>query len=242
MPHESSLVNQLESRLSGPYYQSMFYDLNKFRTRRFDELWHLKPNEKYTPIQVARATARTIVKNGILLDPVDVVELSGPLEFFRAHDGGSTSRTSAGTLGRSWVDRHLVENLWASTAGMANEARFTSFIDLMRSSCLVLKEWNAMTHLACMQIPEGCRVVVVRGNGNWKAMLPKEGRTRSGGTARVPDSLAAQISRMNREGVQQYVVALFNPGWVFPVVRGIPTWPFPPERHGAKSSPARKFL
>ena len=218
--------NDLQSKLSNPCYRSMFLDLNQYRTRKFDELWHIKAPEPYTPAHIAREIARSIVNRSILHSP-EVMELSGPIEFYRAHDGGSISPTSAGTLGRSWFGRELLENLWASTAGLKGEERVSFFMSLLRSCNLVLREWNGMIQLACMSVPAGCQVVVVRGKGNWKAMFPPAGRLPGTGSPSVPlpKELTVQLEQMAHEETVQFVVPLFNSSWVFPVVPG-PTWPF----------------
>jgi len=114
---------------------------------------------------------------------VGVGELVGPVELYRAHDGGSTSENSAGTLGRCWFSRELMENLWISTAGMGEgRNRKSHFKHQMRACNLVLFDWYAMTQIACMKLSDGSRVAVVSGEGNWGAMMPK-GTSRGGGAA-----------------------------------------------------------
>jgi hypothetical protein len=136
-------------------------------------------------------------------------------------------RTSAGTLGRCWFSRELMENLWISTADMEPDRnRKSQFKEIMRACNLVLFEWNAMTLIACMRVPDGCRVAIVAGKGNWGAMLPK-GHYRTSGEP-MKKTLARQLSRMSTQPTIQYVVPIFNPNWVEPVVENQPTWPFRP--------------
>lgn len=225
MPSLNWIQRELEPLLASPWYSSIFYNLNEFRTRSFDRRNKQADDQPYTPASVAWQTAKAIVDHKMLVDPVEVVELVGPVELYRAHDGGSTSRNSAGTLGRCWFSRELMENLWISTAGMdAGRSRKSQFKQLVRACNLVLFEWNAMTHLACMKVPDGCRVPVVAGEGNWGAMMPK-GSARDGSGAPLKKSFTRQLSRMSTEPTIQYVVPIFNPSWVEPVTENKSTWP-----------------
>jgi len=201
---------QLESLLSNAHYSSLFHYLNQYG---YLNEYGTKPS---TPSSVSRQTAKAIFDNKMLLDPIEVGELVGPTELYRAHDGGSTSKRSAGTLGRCWMQRELVENLWVSTEGGAD--RKSQFWELVRSCNLVLKEWNAMKHMVCMKVPDGCRVVVVAGEGNWRAMFPKTGN-------KFDKGLTLQLSKMATEPTVQYVVPVFNPMWVKPVADNRTTWP-----------------
>jgi len=227
MPSVNFIQFQLEELLSSGYYSSMIYNLNQFRTPSFDKRTKQREDSPYTAASIARQAAKAIVDSRALVDPIEVGELAGPTKLYRAHDGSSTSRTSAGTLGRFWVSSKLIENIWASTEGAAaGRTRRSQFKHLVRSCNLVLFEWNAMTHLACMHIPDGCRAVVVMGKGNWGAVLPRgnEGRGSAGGTT-VDKSLSRQLSRMSTEPTTQYVVPLFNPNWVRPVTENESSWP-----------------
>jgi hypothetical protein len=217
----------LEAKLAQPCYKSMLDYYNQNRTRTFDKIWHMKGTEKYTAASLARQTTRDIASKRQLLGG-EVLELNGPVEFYRAHDGGSISPTSAGTLGRCWVDRELVANLAASTASFKGEERILFFMDWLRACSFVLKEWNEMKFLACMRVPDGCRVVVVKGKGDWNALLPPECRTVAGRrpTTPVPDNVAKQLQHMSIEGTTQYVIPLFNGSWVNRVDESSPSWPF----------------
>jgi hypothetical protein len=222
MPTLNYIQSHLESLLSTPWYSSIFHHLNEFRTRAFDQRNKQASDQAYTPASVAWQTAKAIVDQRMLVDPVEVGEMVGPVELYRAHDGSSTSRNSAGTLGRCWFSRELLENLWISTDGMGGN-RKSQFKRLVRACNLVLFEWNAMTHIACMKVPDGCRVAVVAGEGSWGAMLPKE--SARAGSAPLKKSLTRQLSRMSTEPTVQYVVPIFNPIWVGPVTEDKSSWP-----------------
>ena len=222
MPSVNWIQSELEPLLSSRWYSSMFFNLNEFRTKSFDRRNNQPEDQAYTPATVALQTARAIVDHRMLVDPIEIGELAGPAELYRAHDGGSTSKSSAGTLGRCWFSRELMENLWISTAGMGGRNRKSQFVQLMRACNLVLFEWNAMTQIACMRVPDGCRVAIVAGQGNWGAMMPK-GFSRNG--APLKKSFTRQLSRMSAEPTTQYVVPIFNPGWVEPITEDKPTWP-----------------
>ena len=225
MPSVNWIQFELESLLSNPWYSSMFYNLDEFRTRSFDRRNKHPEDKQYTPASVALQTAKAIVDHKMLVDPVEIGELAGPVELYRAHDGGRTSRSSAGTLGRCWFSRELMENLWISTAGMGSgRNRKSQFTQLMRACNLVLFEWNAMTQIACMNVPAGCRVAIVAGEGNWGAMMPK-GSPRNLQDTPLKKSFTRQLSRMSTEPTIQYVVPIFNPGWVEPITEDKPAWP-----------------
>ena len=222
MPNVNWIQYQLEPLLSSPWYASIFYNLNEFRTKAFDRRNKQPEDKPYTPAGVALRTAKAIVDHNMLVDPVEVGELSGRIELYRAHDGSSTSKSSAGTLGRCWFSRELMENLWISTAGLdPGRDRKSQFKELMRACNLVLLEWNAMTHIACMNVPDGCRVAIVAGKGNWRAMMPK-GSSRS---TPLKETFTRQLSGMSTMPTTQYVVPIFNPSWVEPVTEDKSTWP-----------------
>jgi len=221
MPSLNWIQGELEPLLSSPWYSSMFYNLNEFRTKAFDRRNKQPEDKPYTPAGIAWQTAKAIVDHKMLVDPVEVGELSGPIELYRAHDGGSRSKSSAGTLGRCWFSRELMENLWISTAGTTGADRKSQFRELMRACNLVLDEWNAMTQIACMNVPDGCRVAIVAGKGNWGAMMPK-GSSRD---TPLKKTFTRQLSRMSTEPTIQYVVPIFNPGWVEPVTEDKSHWP-----------------
>jgi hypothetical protein len=222
MPTLNLIQCELESLLSSPWYSPIFYNLNQFRTRAFDRRNKQADNQPYTPASVAWQTAKAIVDHRMLVDPVEIGEMVGPVELYRAHDGSSTSKSSAGTLGRCWFSRELMENLWVSTAGMGGN-RKSQFRQLVRACNLVLFEWNAMTHIACLKVPDGCRIAVVAGEGSWGAMMPR--KTSRTGSVPLKKSFTRQLSGMSTEPTIQYVVPIFNPGWVEPVTENKSSWP-----------------
>lgn len=227
MPSVNWIECELQTLLSNPWYSTMFIYLNEYRTKSLDRRSKQPATQPYTPASIARLTAKSIIDHRMLIDPVEVGELAGPVQFYRAHDGGSASRTSAGTLGRCWFSRELMENLWTSTKGMPEgQNRRSHFKQLMRACNLVLRDWNAMTQMACMNVPDGCRVAVVAGRGNWRAMMPN-GSSRSSGGSKSPldKNFTRQLSRMAHDPTTQYVIPICNPNWVRPVAEGEPGWP-----------------
>ena len=165
MVNEIQIERELNWRLSLPRYRGMIDDLNSFRTISSDKLAHQKPGEPYTASSVAGEAAHALALHNMLLDP-KVDELSGYLELYRAHDGGAGTRRgsvntrTAGMLGGSWVSRPLIEEIWRSSDGMNPDNRKQYFKNTLRYCTLVRENWNGMTHWVCMQVPEGCSVVV----------------------------------------------------------------------------------
>jgi hypothetical protein len=220
MFNEVQIRSELLEYLKRDCYQSMFYRLNEFRTPSGDRRAHQKADQPYTPASVAREAAHALARFDMLLEP-KVRELSGYAELYRAHDGSNhivagTESLSAGTLGGSWVGRDLIAEIWRSANGMPSEARRPYFIETLRRCSLVLEKWNAGTQMACMQVPDGCRVVVVEGKGNWRALYPKDGRPLTAG-------LKDELKKMARDPTIQYFVPVYQPSWIMPVTD--PNWP-----------------
>ena len=83
----------------------LFYHRNQFR----------EPNTRaYTPALIAAETTDSVVRNNPLVNPVEVVEMKGYVELYRAHDG-RRGLNSAGTLGQSWFGRDVAETIWKAT-------------------------------------------------------------------------------------------------------------------------------
>lgn len=218
MPDPHRIKNELLPLLSSPRYASLLAHRNQFRNPK---------NPPETAAGIAAATADAIFKNNPLLDPVEVVELQGPIELYRAHDGGSGLRT-AGTLGRSWFERSVAETIWQATSNSAGSARQREYMEFIRTANFVLPEWNGMLYIACMTVPAGNRVVVVRGRGNWKAMRTPAAGSRPGGAPRIGSQgdVLDHLKMMPIPGTRQCVVPLFNDNWIQPVNQGSARWPF----------------
>jgi hypothetical protein len=218
MPDPHRIERELQDLLSRPNFSSIFYHRNEFK----------KPiNPAETPESVAKRTAQHLFKNNPLMDPVEVLELRGPIQLYRAHDGGATL-TSARTLGGSWIERPVAEALWNATAKYQGDQRKKMFMEFMRTSNFVLPEWNAMLYIVCMSVPAGHSVVVARGRGSWKAMRTNPSYPRPGGATSINNSgdVMDHLGMMPSPGVVQCVVPLFNDNWIQPVTYPSAKWPF----------------
>jgi hypothetical protein len=166
------------------------------------------------------------LKANARVDPGEVLELKGSVELYRTYDGGVRLH-SAGTLGRYWFERSIVEAVWNATQKYPPADQRKTFMDFLRSANFVLPEWNDMLQIAVMAVPAGASVVVVRGRGNWKAMRTSPGRTRPGGAAAIstPGDVIDHLGVMPMPGTVQCVVPLFNDSWITQVTNHSPKWP-----------------
>jgi hypothetical protein len=226
MPDPQRTQGELQTLLSRPQYSPILYRRNEFRD----------PTKKAeTIVDISTATAKYLHECNPLMNPVEVLELRGPLQLYRAHDGGESTRRglagkyniSAGTLGGSWSERSVAETIWKATARFEEERR-QWFMNFLRSSNFVLPEWNAMRYMVCMVVPAGHAVVVARGRGNWKAMRTPPGKNRPGGPANNIHTAADvhKVGMMALPGLPQCVVPLYDDMWVYPVAPNAKTWPF----------------
>ncbi len=111
MPDPHRIRSELQALLSLPQFSSIFFHRNQFA----------KPGSlPDTAETIAVQTANYLWEKKPLLDPVEVVVLRGPLELYRAYDGG-VRKGSAGTLGRSWFERSVAETIWQGTAKYSGE-------------------------------------------------------------------------------------------------------------------------
>jgi hypothetical protein len=218
MPDPHRIKNELQALLSQPQFSSIFLHRNQFS----------RPGSvPDTPERIAAQTADYLWQKKPLLDPVEIVLLRGPLELYRAYDGG-VRKGSAGTLGRSWIERSVAETIWKATAKYNGEDRRRWYMEFLRTANFVLPEWNDMLEIAYMSVPSGASVVVARGRGDWRAMRTPPGVTRPGAN---PSIVTAQdvmtgAGMMPIPGVAQCVVPLFNDMWVNQISRRSPSWPF----------------
>lgn len=218
MPDPHRMKRELEALLSQPQYASIFLHRQQFA----------KPGSKReTPALIAEQTAEYLRKHNPLLDPVETVELRGPVELYRAYDGG-IRRGSAGTLGRSWFERSVSETIWKATARFEGDDRRKWYMEFLRTANFVLPEWNDMLQIAYMGVPPGARVVVVRGRGSWRAMRTPPGTTRPGGLPNIATAsdVMSNAGMVPIPGTVQCVVPLFNDMWVSQVSRSSLRWPF----------------
>jgi len=91
-------------------------------------------------------------------------------------------------------------------------------MQFLRAANFIDPKWNLMKEIACMRIVGGSSVVVIKGRGNWKALLSEDVRT--------PADLEAVNQMVALPGTVQCVVPLFNDMWVAKVPRLSPSWPF----------------
>lgn len=219
MPDPHRIRSELQALLSLPQFSSIFFHRNQFA----------KPGSlPDTAETIAVQTANYLWEKKPLLDPVEVVVLRGPLELYRAYDGG-VRKGSAGTLGRSWFERSVAETIWQGTAKYSGEDRRKWYMEFLRTANFVLPEWNDMLQIAYMSVPSGASVVVARGRGNWRAMRTPPGKTRPGGAPGIvnaPDVMTA-AGMMPIPGMVQCIVPLFSDMWVNQISRNSPRWPFP---------------
>jgi hypothetical protein len=217
MPDPQRIRRETQELLSRPVYSLLFAKANQFSRPGANPI---------TPQSVAERTADYLWHNHPLLDPVEIVELRGRTELYRTHDGGART-DSARTLGRSWIERSVLESVWTGTAKYQGNDRRNWFLEFVRSANFVLPEWNDMTFMVCMTVPSGRSVVAARGRGNWKAMQTAASKPRPG----TPRSIhtAADVLRegmMPTPGLAQCIVPLIDDMWIQPVDPKSDKWPF----------------
>ena len=128
MPDPHRIKGELQAVLSRPEFSSMSFHRNQFA----------KPGSAAnTPETIATQTANYLWEKKPLLDPVEVVVLRGPLELYRAYDGG-VRKGSAGTLGRSWFERSVAEAIWKATDKYKNDDRQKWYMEFLRTANFVL--------------------------------------------------------------------------------------------------------
>jgi hypothetical protein len=217
MPDPHRLRREFQELWSRPAYTALFQKINRFA----------KPGSPpVTPQSTAEWVSNYLWTKNPLLDPIEVLELRGRTELYRTHDGGAR-KGSAGTLGRSWMERSMLEEIWKGTAKYQGKERRDKFIEFFRSANFVLPEWNDMTFLVCMTIPSGGSAVAARGRGSWKAMKTPAGKPRPGGAGNihaVGDVLREGM--MPIPGLTQCFVPLLDDMWIQPVDPKSAKWPF----------------
>ena len=217
MPDPQRIRRETQELLSRPAYSLLFAKANQFSKPGTDPI---------TPQSVAERTADYLWHKNPLLDPVEIVELRGRTELYRTHDGGART-DSARTLGRSWIERSVLESVWTGTAKYQGSDRRKRFLEFVRSANFVLPEWNDMTFMVCMTVPSGRSAVVARGRGNWKAMQTAANKPRPGSAASI--HTAADVLRegmMPIPGLAQCIVPLIDDMWILPVNPKSNNWPF----------------
>jgi len=212
MPDPHRIKRELCELLSRPRYSNLFSRRNQFSN---------KPAA--TPASLAAETTDLITRNNPLVDPVEVLELAGGgLQFYRAYDG--ISHQTALTLGRSWMERSVVETIWSATERWSGQGREQLFMEFLQSANFIHPQWNKMTEIACMQVWAGSRVVAIRGRGNWRAMRSQPGKPLTPNVT-SPGDVIDLLRMVPIQGTYQCIVPLYNDMWVRSVPRGSPHWP-----------------
>lgn len=235
MPDPDRIAGEVTRLLQGKQYVSVLYNQNLFRNPTDG---NGKPSPQASPALIGKEVGWRIFREHILLDPVQVVELRGPVEFYRVHDRrshvvlppkapGKPPKLSSGTLSAYWSERGVVEEIWRATARWQDNERRKRFMEFMLSANFVLPEWNDATQIACMSVPPGATVVVVRGRGNWQAMQTTPQNPRPAGQPPIHTSkdVETHLRMMTLPGLMQCYVPLFVDEWIRPVHSDSRLWP-----------------
>jgi hypothetical protein len=213
MPDPHRIKRELSELLSRPHYSNLFSRRNQFSNKA-----------AVTPASLAAETADGIMRDSPFVDPVEVVELTGGgLELYRAYDG--ISHQTALTLGRCWMERPVIETIWAATERWQGHGREQVFMEFLQSANFIHPQWNKMAEIACMQVWAGSRVVVVRGRGNWRAMRSQPGKAPLSPNVRGPGDVVDLLRMVPIPSTYQCIVPLYNDMWVRSVPRGSSHWP-----------------
>jgi hypothetical protein len=223
MPDPHRIEGELRQLYSKPQYSSRFE-----HERRFGS-----DPRRFSPQSLAKRTAEKLFSDRSLLDPVNVAELRGAITFYRAFDGISFRQSTAMTLGSYWSSSNLIQRIWKATEKWSGKVREEAFMDFMRSASFIHPAQNQMLHIACMVVPAGNCVVVIRGRGNWEALRTDRTCARKSAKPFHPfenpevgsvDDLIYSLRMMLIPGEEQFNIPLFNDSWVHKVERG-PSWP-----------------
>jgi hypothetical protein len=223
MPDQDRIERELAALLSHRQYASVIYNRNRYRGPR---------DPVPSPAQIAKATAESLVLDHVFVDPVEVLEWRGPVELYRVHDGQSHTvvqaapnqrrKGSAGTLSKYWSERSVVASIWKATVRYEGKERLKRLMEFMLSANFVLPEWNDALQMACLAVPPGATVVVVRGRGNWKAMQgPRPNNLPPISTTKDVETYAGMLAM---PGPPQCVAPLYSDMWVRSVPLNTPGW------------------
>lgn len=234
MPDPHRIEGELRQLYSKPQYSALFDHRNRFQLADPKYI-----DNRVTPQSLAKQVARSLFSNRSLLNPVHVEELRGEVDFYRAFDGISSERGTAMTLGVCWSSHSLVQRIWAATEKLPGAKQLAKrremFMDFMRSVNFVHPTWNRMIHISRMHVPSGVPVVLVRGRGDWKAMLTNQSIRKSAYPAKPfdefknpriesVDDVIYSLGMMPIPGEEQYIIPLFNDMWVCKIELN-PKWP-----------------
>lgn len=228
MPDPYRLEGELLPLLSRPQYASIYDHRNEFRIEHHHMRDRRDPKKKMaddpvsTPEYVAHKAAWDVFNSHGMLNPVEVVELPGPLQLYRAHEGGERL-DSAGTLGRWWFDKRIIQEIWNLTERYPGDDRKQTFMEFLRAANFISRKTNAMKEIVVMQVPTGWSLVLIQGKGDWRAL-------KTAPDAKVPilnkADIIDKLKTMPIPGTIQYFVPLFQDSWIKQVPRLSSKWPF----------------
>jgi hypothetical protein len=204
MPDPHRLERELCDLLSKPRYSLLLAKQCEARQKTV------------TAASIAAEVVKRIMTDCPFEGVVTVEELKGGrnVELYRGFDGIGGRRIKdafpAMTLGAFWCDRALVQEIWTSTAQLAGPARQQEFFDRMRSAMFVHPNWNRLTDIACMRVPEGNWVPVVKGKGSWRSMRQQPGRPLLSPQIRNAGDVIDRLHWMPIPGPHQYLVPIVN--------------------------------
>jgi hypothetical protein len=218
MPDPHRLERELREVLAKPRYSSLLVKQSEGR------------QQTVTPASLAAEAVKRIMTDSPFDGVVTVEELKGGrnTQLYRGYDGIGgrlVGLQCAMTLGAFWCDRPLIENIWSASAGQSGTTRQQAFLEFLRSAMFVHPEWNRVTDVACMSIPEGSWVPVIKGKGSWRAMRPQPGRKVLSPEIRNAGDVIDRLGWMPIPGPHQYFAPLFNDMWVSKVPTLRLSWP-----------------
>ncbi|HTW59743.1 MAG TPA: hypothetical protein VMD99_16560 [Terriglobales bacterium] len=219
MPDPHRLKRELSEILSQPHYSALIHKQTEAR------------QQKVTPDSIAAAVTDRIMTDCPFEGVVTVEEIKGGkyAEFYRGFDGIGGSKIKdafpAMTLGSFWCDRALIQDIWTSTAQLSAAARKQEFFDGLRSAMFIHPNWNRLTDIACMAVPEGNWLAVVKGKGGWRSMRQQPGRPLQSPQIRNAGDVIDRLHWMPIPGAHQYYLPLFNDMWVNKVPALHLSWP-----------------
>jgi hypothetical protein len=218
MPDLDRLGRELGAVLSKPRYSGLLVKQREARQK------------SVTAASIAAEVVQRIKTDSPFEGEVTVEEIKGGklAQLYRGYDGIGGKRVGlpcAMTLGAFWCDRSLVENIWASTSLSGAVSRQQEFFDYLRSSMFVHPNWNRLTDIACLSIPEGAWLPVVRGKGSWRSMLPQPGRKALNPRILNAGDVIDKLFWMPIPGAHQYLLPIVNDMWVSKVPKLHLSWP-----------------
>jgi hypothetical protein len=204
MPDPHRLERELCEVLSKPRYSALLAKQCEARQKTV------------TAASIAAEVAKRIMTDSPFEGVVTVEEIKGGkyAELYRGFDGIGGRKIEgafpAMTLGAFWCDRALIKDVWHSTAQLTGTARRQEFFERIRSALFVHPNWNRLTDIACMAVPEGNWVPVVKGKGSWRAMRQQPGKPMLNPQIGNAGDVIDRLRWMPIPGPHQYLVPMVN--------------------------------